>query len=155
MSILPIKILVPNKRKFQEISLLIDRPEFEKEIVKLIRKWRNKSPKETETQYQRALRASLKKLKLPTSFYELLSDCVRFGTLWKNYDLSLLGLMRFLEVLDESRKSKTLVILERDRDWYWRNRNGEGYGKIAQKDRVERHTVIEAVKRYKRMTGNR
>lgn len=155
MSILPIQILIPNKRKFQIISLLIDRPEFEKETVRLIKKWRNKSPKDTEKGYEIALKATLEKLKLPLSLYGVLSDCVRFGILWKDYDLNDLDLMKFLEILEESRKSKTLTVLERDRDWYWRNRKREGYSKIARENNISKQGVINAINRYKNMTGNR
>ena len=158
MSILPIKILISDKRKFQEIALLVERPEFRKEVIRLAKKWRKKSNTFADKQYQKDLFSSLTKLKLPNSLYELLSECVLSGFLWKDYDLSGLELLGVLSA--RSKKSKTLANLARDRDWYLRHENGEGYGEIAKRHRIEGHmvgtrTVINAIKRYKEMTGNR
>lgn len=153
MSILPIKILTSNKRKFQRIALLVDRPEFQEEILTLVNKWRNKSTKAINEQYQIDLQSSLIRLKLPSSLNEFLSECVLSGILWKDYNLSGLEILEILLV--RSRKSKTLDSLDRDRDWFWRHKSNESYGEIAKKEKVGRQTIINAIKRYKELTGNR
>lgn len=149
---LPIKIFTSDKRKFQEISKIVDHSEFQEEFLRLAKKWRGKTIESLDEDYQKDILGSLSKLKLPNSLYDLLSDCVISGILWKNYNLSGTEILEILLV--RSRKSKTLTDFPRDRDWYWRHKFGEGYGAIAKRDDVGKHMVLNAIKRYKTMTGN-
>jgi len=53
--------------------------------------------------------------------------------------------------ITDDKYSKTKRSIREHRKWYWLKQSGLGYGKIAKTVKVERQTVIDAIKNYKKL----
>ena len=160
----PIAILGSNSKddkRFLILALFIDNIAVQNKLYSLTKKWKGRSNQEDNSRLDKDILGSIAKLKIPKEILGLkeachlvLKDAITLGSLWQEYKLTP------LETLFSLRghiPKKLPQELQRDRDWYWRNKKGEKISKIAETFDTRfdisnrRDTVKKAIRQYKHL----